>query len=153
MPRQTYNKYIITQKRIGRNVIKPQRIYNISLYRSEYDRTSTGKTSMVFVTGIFEGKLNCVKLNDIEPKVFFKWIGKLKTPVKKRLSEIRQLEDGLKKTDSTGRMIFNNYLKQNAKIYNSDTYRTYTKDRIQYVSEVILKPEVFLKYLNVELDD
>lgn len=148
-----YRFFIEKEIRISRNDIIPNNIYKISLYRYKDEGVKSlppPESSLIFVIGIYDKRVNCLKLNNINPILFFNW---LKTIKRKEINEesIKNkilLSDLLIKTDLKGTRLFESYIK-NKPIYNvkPSPYRTYELTGIRYVSEVKLKDE----HLKVEL--
>ena len=72
-----YNIFIQEFKPASKATLKPKNVYKIVSY--DYaDGTSkrlTGvSTSYVFLIGIYDSKLNCVKISEFTPVKFFNWL-------------------------------------------------------------------------------
>ena len=76
-----YKPFIEKEERIAKNNIKPLEIYRISTYKyADGDIKSLAgiNSALVFSIGIYEKKFNCIKLSEIRPDMFFKFMAKLK---------------------------------------------------------------------------
>lgn len=150
-----YNPYIAGRVRASRNAVTPLNIYAIARYKDRHDEVSSragDKSSLVFVLGIHEGNLNCIKLNEISPDTFFKWAKKLQKNRKVNLGDIQELNDVFKNFNKNGKAIFEGYVKRDKNIYTPKTYRMYRINGIQSISRVKLIPEVFQNYFNATID-
>jgi hypothetical protein len=147
-----YLPYIEKEEAVSKSLIRPRNLYKIVSY--EYidgkTKTLTGpKTSYVFVIGIFEKKLSCIKVSELRPDKFFEWF---KTIFKKALTEEKvmeseRLDDLIVFGDKQGNKIFNTYVK-GKQIYTQTPcpYRTYSLDGIKQISEIKLKKEIIRQY-------
>ena len=77
--------------RVSKGKIKPYGIYKISTYKY----VDTGRTTLkgadetlIFVTGIYEGKVSALKLSNIEPTIYVSCFGKLPTIVSTPVGDI-----------------------------------------------------------------
>ena len=147
-----YNKFIDKEARISKSLIRPGNLYRISSY-SYADgeaRAQTGpKSSLIFVFGIHEKKLNCLKLNDVSPDIFKNWLKTLLKPALKSedIDSMKTLEDVIIESDIQGNKLFESKIKGKS-IYNTTPrpYRTYNIAGLNYIQEVKLKSD-FLKSL------
>lgn len=145
-------KYIDKEIRVSKSLISPRNLYRISAYEyadGESRSLSGANSSLVFVFGIFEKKLSCIKLNDVTDDAFKSW---LKTLIKSGVKEsdidsMKKLEDVLIESDVQGNRIFESKIKGKP-IYNTTprTYRTYNMDGLKYIQEIKLKSD-FIKSL------
>lgn len=153
----SYKKYIAIENRIPRRDIKPNNIYRISTYKTRKDnvkRISDGdSSSLVYAIGIHDGQLNCLKLNEIPPSVFLKWLRKLVVPTVK-MGDIEKLSDALIKTEKDGKKLFESYIKPDKSIYNNKygAYRSYNMEGLRYIQEVYLTPNTLNKELKVKAE-
>lgn len=149
-----YTKYIESERRIARTLIRPMNIYRISSYRDvggDFRRLIGRDYTLIFVIGIHGGKLSCIKITELEPEEFFGW---LRTIVNIRtdmsIDEMKRLEDILvKRNDVTGKRIFEEYVKNSTLVYKNKkepAYRTYILSGISYVMEVTLKKSILKLY-------
>ena len=139
-----YTKFLRPEKRIPRAQIRPRNIYRITTYKDGDPPTqSADKARYVFVIGIVNNKVHCIKLNPIVPLHFTQLIGKLRDKRLPLSSQLR-LEDMLKKFAKDGNALFDSYIKGNQKLYRRDlkNYRTYILDKIVNVYEIRFEQEV-----------
>lgn len=145
-----YTKFLRPEKRVPRSQIRPRNIYRIVTYRGGQPPTKQAEESrFVFVIGIIDNKIHCVKLNPINPLHFTQLIGKLRDK-RLPLSEDIQLENMLKKFDRTGNQLFDSYIKNNRNLYRRDfnNYRTYILDKIVNVYEIRFEQDVLENLFN-----
>jgi len=143
-----YKSFLKPEKRISKSLIKPRNIYRITTYKGGTPPTKSGENARyVFVVGIVDGKVHCIKLNDIKPLDFTNFINKLRD---KRIpiGSDQMLMLLLKKFSVDGKALFESYIKNNSKIYSSSlkNYRTYLLNSIQNVYEIRFE-EDFLREL------
>ena len=143
-----YKSFLKPEKRISKSLIKPRNIYRITTYKGGTPPTKSGENARyVFVVGIVDGKVHCIKLNDIKPLDFTNFINKLRD---KRIpiGSDQMLMLLLKKFSIDGKALFESYIKNNSKIYSSSlkNYRTYLLNSIQNVYEIRFE-EDFLREL------
>lgn len=133
-----YIQFLKPEKRIPRSLIRPRNIYRITTYRGGKPATRSAEDARyVFVIGIIDNKVHCIKLNPIRPIDFTNLIGKLRdkrTPLSSDIS----LEYMLKKFNRSGNNLFDSHIKNNTKLYNRgfNNYRTYILDNIVNVYEI-----------------
>jgi len=147
-----YSRFIDKEARISKSLITPGNLYRISSYSySDGEaRAQTGpNSSLVFVFGIHEKKLNCLKLNDVSPDIFKNWLKTLlKSDLKSEdIDSMKKLEDIIIESDMQGNKLFESKIKGKS-IYNTNPrlYRTYNIAGLNYIQEVKLKSD-FLKSL------
>jgi len=137
-------------KRTTKNIIKnnPRNFYRISKYQySDGDLKSLSgiDASIIFVIGVFDDKVNCIKLNEINPTVFLAWIPTLlKATLNSEMIDDSEMDsDFIINSDKTGNQLFENKIK-NKPIYNVNPrpYRTYNLDGLQYIQQINLKKEL-----------
>ena len=133
-----YTQFLKPEVRVSKGEIKPRNIYRISTYRGGQPATKTGDQSRyVFVIGKIDNKIHCIKMNDIKPLEFTKFINKLRD---KRIpiQSDQALEELLKKFSKDGKQLFETYVKNNSQVYSSKlgNYRTYILDNIVNVWEI-----------------
>ena len=133
-----YTQFLKPEVRVSRGEIKPRNIYRISTYKGGDPATKTGdKARYVFVIGKVDDKIHCIKLNDIKPLEFTKFINKLRDkriPIKSD----QALEELLKRFSKDGKQLFETYVKNNSHVYSSKlgNYRTYLLENIVNVWEI-----------------
>lgn len=131
----------------------PRNFYRISRYEygdGDVKSLVGNDSSLIFVIGIYEGKINCIKLNEVRPEIFFRWF-----PTVFRNNITTEDIDGMNKTsdliifsDKTGNMLFETKIK-NKQIYNQNPrpYRTYSLDGIKYIQEIKIKADILKQIL------
>jgi hypothetical protein len=143
-----YKDLLKPEVRVSRNEIRPRNIYRISTYKGSTPITKTGEeTRLVFVIGrIGNDKIHCIKLNDIRPIYFTQFINKLRD---KRLPILPDapLEGILKTFSRDGKILFENYVKNNPRIYSPvlSNYRVYSLKDIVNVYEMRFQDELLQK--------
>jgi hypothetical protein len=142
-----YRDYIESEKRVSKIMLRPRNIYRISSYKYEDGDTksmSGFNSSLVFVIGIHEGKINCIKMNEIHPDKFFDWMETMfRHPVTpSEIDNMKLLEDIILITDRTGQRLFEAKVRTHP-LYRTKPgpYRTYTIDGLKYIQEVTVKKE------------
>jgi hypothetical protein len=133
-----YEQFLKPEVRVSRSQIRPRNIYRISTYAGGDPATKTAEQARyVFVIGKVENKIHCIKLNEIRPVDFTKFINRLRD---KRIpiESDQALDELLKKFTKDGRQLFETYVKKNPKVYLSEkpNYRTYILENIQYCYEI-----------------
>ena len=138
---------------ISKTLVRPKNIYKIVYYQYA-DGTSKSlsgpKTTYVFVIGIYDKKLVCLKVSEIKPDKFFKWLNKLyiKGLTEEKWAKAEKLEDLIIEADVKGSKIFNSFVKPDSVIYgdNPNIYRTYNLTGIKQIEEVKFKKDVLKSY-------
>lgn len=135
---RNYREIMQPEARIGRNTIKPRNIYRISTYTGSKPITKTGDDSRwIFVIGIVDEKVHCIRLNDIKPLEFTNFIGKIRDkriPIKRD----QLLSLLLKKFNKNGKDLFEQHIKNDTSVYKigHSTYRIYKLEKIRYIWEI-----------------
>ena len=139
-----YVQLLKTESRISKSGIKPRNIYRLSVYK---DGDPKSVKRFVFVIGIIDKKVHCIKLNDIRPLDFMNLLFKLRD---KRIpiGSDQALELLLKRFSKDGNALFESFVKNNSKLYSSQlkNYRTYILDKITNAYEIRFE-EDFLREL------
>jgi hypothetical protein len=150
-----YLPFIESEYKVGKGLVKPRNIYKIQSY--EYAdgtvKTMTGvKASYVFVIGIYNKQLTCVKFSEVTPTIFKLWFKDLfKRGLKeKEIDEAKELSELLHKGNRSGGSFFSSYIKSET-IYKGKipTYRTYLLDNINQIKAVNLKKDFIKELLNI----
>ena len=133
-----YKAFLKPERRVSKSLIRPRNIYRITTYRGGQPPTRSGDDARyIFVIGIIDEKVHCIKLNPIRPIDFTTLIAKLRD---KRIpnEEDLQLELMLKKFSKDGASLFSTFIKNNQKLYSRQlkNYRTYKIDNITNVYEI-----------------
>lgn len=147
-----YKKFIEKEERVSKSSLEPKNVYRISSYdyADGESRSLSGiNSSLIFVFGIHEKKLNCLKLNDVKPDKFEKWLPTILKPIitEKDIDNMQTLDEIIIDSDRNGSRLFESKIKSNP-IYNGEPrpYRTYNIVGLKFIQEVKLKKE-FLKSL------
>ena len=143
-----YQSFLKPERRVPRSQIRPRNIYRITTYRGGDPITKSGEDARyVFVIGIIDEKVHCIKLNPIRPLDFTVFINKLRD---KRIpiGSDQALELLLKRFSRDGNALFESFVKNNSKIYSPQlkNYRTYILDKITNAYEIRFE-EDFLRNL------
>jgi hypothetical protein len=148
----SYSKFIDKEARVSKSLITPGNLYRISSYNYADGETrplAGPNSSLIFVFGIHDNKLNCLKLNDVSPEIFKNWLKTLLKPTLKNedIDSMKRLEDIIIESDIQGNTLFESKIKGKS-IYNTNPrpYRTYNITGLNYIQEVKLKSD-FLKSL------
>jgi hypothetical protein len=147
-----YKKYIESEVRASKSSLEPGNLYRISSYdySDGESRSLAGiNSSIIFVFGIYEKKLNCLKLNEVKTEKFKTWF---QTILKEGLTSddidsMKKLDELIIKVDRAGNRLFESKIKGKP-IYTNDPrpYRTYTIDGLKFIQEIKLKKD-FIKSL------
>jgi hypothetical protein len=126
----------------------PRNFFRISKYEyidGDIKSLAGIDSSYIFVIGIYNGKINCIKLNEIRPDVFFNWLKTIFNPIPstKKYDDSKDLADMLITSDRTGNVLFESKIK-NSPMYRTipSPYRTYTLDGLKYIQKLNLKDEI-----------
>lgn len=133
-----YKQILTPEFRIGKSQILPRNIYRISSYKDGVPPTKVGlETRYVFVIGKVNNKIHCLLLNHILPDNFISLLNRLRNKTRP-IENDQPLSELLKVLPRDGKQLFENYIKNNPKIYSTilDNYRTYFIDKIQNVWEI-----------------
>jgi hypothetical protein len=142
-----YVQILKPEVRVGQNQILPRNIYRISTYKEGVPPTKVGLESRyVFVIGKLDNKIHCLLLNHILPDNFITFLNKLRNK-SKPIKKDQPLSELLKLLPRDGKQLFENYVKNNPKVYSTilDNYRTYFIDKIQNVWEIRFEEEFLQK--------
>ncbi len=156
---QQYNKLFISESSVSRTLILPKEIYKINSYKYVDGTTKsfTGiETALVFCIGVYDKKLVCVKITNINPTKFLNF---LKNILKKGLKEeqfdkAETLSELCITSDKYGKTIFNTYLKNRQEILiaqNEPTYRTYNLVGIKSIEKLKFDPKVLKKAYGIKV--
>ena len=148
-----YNRYVELfdfGKRVQAQFVKmnPRNFYRISRYEysdGETRNLSGVDSSLVFVIGTFDNKINCIKLNEVLPDIFLRFI---KTVIERDITEgdvdsMKMFSDLIKPTTVDGSSLFESKIKGKP-IYNLTPrpYRTYNLDGLKYIQQINLKKDL-----------
>tara|TARA_Y100000389_G_scaffold4048_1_gene3865 strand:+ start:1135 stop:1659 length:525 start_codon:yes stop_codon:yes gene_type:complete len=133
-----YKSFLKPERRIGKSLIRPRNIYRITTYKGGQPATRSGDDARyIFVIGIVDKMIHCIKLNPVKPIDFTTLIARLRD---KRIpiGSDQSLELLLKKFSKDGNNLFTTYIKNNNKLYSRSlaNYRTYKLDNITNIYEI-----------------
>ena len=149
-----YRQFIEKEDAISKVLVRPKNIYKIVYYQyaDGTSKTLSGpKTAYVFVIGIYDKKLVCLKISEIRPDKFFLWLKGIfqKTLTNERIDETNRLDEITIRSDRTGGTLFNRYVKGKPIVtQGKNPYRTYNMDGIRQISEVIINKDTLKEYFN-----
>ena len=149
-----YRPFIEKEDSISKILIRPKNIYKIVYY--EYAdgtaKTLSGpKTAYVFVIGIYDKKLVCLKISEMRPDKFFLWLKTIfqKSLTDERIDESKRLDEITIRSDRNGSTLYNRYVSGKSILtQGKNPYRTYNIDGIRQISEVIIKKDTLKEYFN-----
>jgi hypothetical protein len=147
-----YKPFIEKEERISKAFIKPLEIYRISTYKyadGDIKSLAGNASSLVFSIGIYEKKFNCIKLSEIRPDMFFKFMSKLKNKslTEQKIDDSQFLYDLMIEigSDRSGKVVYDRFIKNSSEFkilkdrYNP--YRTYNLEGLVYIQRVNLKKD------------
>lgn len=147
-----YKSLIESEKRASKSSLITRNVYRISSYEfTDGDQKSlTGQnSSLIFLIGIYDKKLICLKISEVRPDIFFKWLKtiQLKDLTAQKIDESKSLNELIILDSPTGNKIFDGYVKGKS-IYNikPSPYRTYKLEGVKYIQEVNFKKDVLKSF-------
>ena len=147
-----YKSLIESEKRASKTSLIPRNVYRISSYEfaDGEQKSLTGQnSSLIFLIGIYDKKLISLKISEVRPDIFFKWLKtiQLKGLTPQQIDESKSLDELVILDSKTGNKIFDGYVKGKS-IYNMkpSPYRTYNLDGVKYIQEVNFKKDVLKSY-------
>ena len=143
-----YRQLLTDGRTISRNNIKPRNLYRIQTY-SGGDPNSAER--YVFVIGVVDDKIHCLKLNEILPKDFISFLNKI-IDKRKPIGPVTTLNEIVKKFNKGGSDLFEQYVKKDTNVYskNVKSYRIYNQDKISTVSEVFFEPTLLEEFFDIK---
>lgn len=149
-----YKPLIESETSVSKTLVLPRNVYRIISYKYSdgKQKTLAGTSStIVFVIGkTTDKKLSCIKISEIKPNLFFKWLSKLyiKGLTDENWIKAEKLQDLIIEADIKGSKIFNSFVKPDATIYgdNPNLYRTYNLTGIKQIEEVKFKKDILKSY-------
>ena len=147
-----YRNLIESEKKVSKALIKPRNIYRILVYEYADGTTKSlagPKATLVFVIGVFQKQIFCLKISEIRPDKFFKWLKKVfKKPLTdEEIDKAEHLMEVLVLGDRGGSKIYSYYVKPSTIAKGSiNPYRTYNLSGINVVQEVSIKKAVLKQY-------
>jgi hypothetical protein len=149
-----YKPFIEKEDPISKILLRPKNIYKIVYYQyaDGVAQTLSGpKTAYVFVIGIYDKKLICLKISEMRPDKFFLWLKTLfqKSLTNERIDESKRLDEITIRSDRNGNAIFSRYVKGKAIVtQGKNPYRTYNMDGIRQISEITITKDTLKEYFN-----
>jgi hypothetical protein len=149
-----YKPFIEKEDPISKILLRPKNIYKIVYYQyaDGVAQTLSGpKTAYVFVIGIYDKKLICLKISEMRPDKFFLWLKTLfqKSLTNEKIDESKRLDEITIRSDRNGNAIFSRYVKGKAILtQGKNPYRTYNIDGIQQISEITISKDTLKEYFN-----
>jgi hypothetical protein len=145
-----YTKLVQSEKKIAPALLRPKNIYKLNVYEYSNGKVKTLngiRTSMVFLLGIHQKKLICIKISEIKPELFFNWLSDL---FKKELShesfdKANRLEDLLIVSDLAGSLLFSKFKSSPLYRIEPTVYRTYSLTGIKNIEQLDLKKDILKK--------
>jgi hypothetical protein len=153
-----YNIFIQEFKPASKATLKPKNVYKIVSY-DYVDGTSkrfTGvSTSYVFLIGIYDSKLSCVKISEFTPAKFFNWLTGLfqKTLTEEKINESQQLSDIIARSDKGGSRLFTNLKSSPLYDIKPTPYRTYNLSGIKQIQEIVFKKSKLLELSGIKVSN
>ena len=149
-----YKPFIEKEDPISKILLRPKNIYKIVYYQyaDGVAQTLSGpKTAYVFVIGIYDKKLICLKISEMRPDKFFLWLKTLfqKSLTNEKIDESKRLDEITIRSDRNGNAIFSRYVKGKAILtQGKNPYRTYNMDGIRQISEITISKDTLKEYFN-----
>ena len=150
-----YVKLFEFGKRVQKGYLKlnPRNFYRVSRYEyadGDVKSLTGNNSSLIFVLGVHDEKVNCIKLNEVGLEIFKRWFPTLIKPTIKseEVDSMEMISDLIIDGDITAYSLHVQVEKTNA-IYkvNPRPYRTYNLDGLQYIKEIKLKSETLKEML------
>jgi hypothetical protein len=149
-----YRPFIEKEDSVSKILLRPKNIYKIVYYKyaDGTSKTLSGpKTAYVFVIGIYDKKLICLKISEIRPDRFFLWLSGIfqKTLTNEKIDESKRLDEITIRSDRNGNSLFNRYIKGKTILtQGKNPYRTYNIDGIRQISEITINKDTLKEYFN-----
>lgn len=141
-----YKSFIRNSKRTTINSLETNKIYLLKSYEysdGKIESFTEKNIVLIFVFGIYQKEVHALKLNTINPDIFFRW---MKRASNRRVTEKMLIESDLKsllkKSEESGQSFFKTRIKGNS-VYKIEprAYRTYKLFNIKNIEEVYFKRE------------
>jgi hypothetical protein len=149
--RLRYKEILTKGRTISKNNIEPRNIYRIQTYRGGDPNSSE---RFVFVVGIVENKIHCLKLNEIPPKDFISFLNRI-VDKRVKLDESVSVNEIVKKFNDNGKDIFEYHIKGFPQVYNRTlkSYRIYKSEKISNVSEMFFESGLLEKFFDIKVNE
>lgn len=150
-----YVKLFEFGKRVQKGYLKlnPRNFYRISRYENvdgDIKSLTGNNSSLIFVLGVHDEKVNCIKLNEVGLEIFKRWFPTMLKPTinAENVDNMEMISDLIIDGDRSGKTLFESKVKGKS-IYNVNPrpYRTYNLDGLQYIQEIKLKSETIKEML------
>ena len=141
--------------RVAKTLLQPYGIYKISTYKyteGARENLRGDEETLIFITGIYQGKVSALKLSNIEPTKFLNWFKALSGGNDERMLELTNstkipLYELAVPLDKGGNKVYDSYIKTNKHfVAKGAAYRTYSLGGIQHATEFYLKPATIKQY-------
>ena len=160
MPYATlYKNLIQSEITTSKSKIRVRKLYKIIGYEyadGEVKQFRGSNAVLIFVLGIFRKKIYCLKVTEIKPDKFFRW---LKTIMFKNLKEEdfknrKWLENLTPKADKAGTKLYGSAVKGKSIMKQTpDPFRTYILPNIKQIAWVEFKMEAIEKIYGIKRAD
>ena len=123
-----YKPYIRKYESVPRDKVQPMNVYKIKVYKKSDDPKVVKKALeelLIFSFGIYNKELFVVKLNNIKPMDFFKWLEKVLEydKLKEITEETLKFRSVIKEFNRNGKDFYLQHVKTSHKIKpNNETY-------------------------------
>lgn len=147
-----YEVLIQKEQKVQSNRLYPHRLYRLSnyVYSDGNKEALRGKDStLLFCTGVFEGKMSALKISMMPPDTFFKWFSKLikNNEILESDDTLIQLDKLGPKLDRGGKRLWEGYIQNNVSLKKmGNSYRTYNLSKISNISEIFIKKQTLIEY-------
>ena len=147
-----YEKIIQKEQKVQSNRLYPHRLYRLYNYEYKDGNTETlrgNDATLLFCTGIFEGKMSALKISMIPPDIFFNWFKRLikNNEILETDETLIRLDKLSPKLDRGGKRLWEGYIQNNVSLKKmGNPYRTYNLNKISYIAEIYLKKQVLVDY-------
>jgi hypothetical protein len=144
-----YSPKIKKTKKIASSLIKTNNIYRLVSYEyanGNVESQGGSRGTLIFVFGIYQKEIHAIKLNMVDPDIFFRWLKSSSNKiVTQEMINESDLPSMIKESDKTGKSFFTNRIKGKS-IYKIEprAYRTYKLLNVKNIEQVYLK-ETFLE--------
>jgi len=154
-----YKPLIQSEIATSKSRMRVRKLYKIISYEyadGESKQFRGSNAVLVFVLGIFRKKVYCLKVTDIKPDKFFRW---LKTIMFKNLKEsdfdnLKWLENLTPKADKAGTKLYGSSVKGKTIMKgNPSPFRTYILPNIKQVAWCEFKMEAIEKIYGIKRTD
>jgi hypothetical protein len=145
-----YAQFVEAEIPVSKTLLRPRNIYKLKSYTDVHGvvhNYNGSKAAYIFVIGIANQKVYALKISDLRPPIFWRWMKAIIKPGVIIDDKIKRLEDVLLKDTKPGVKLFENFIKSRS-IYNIEpsAYRTYD---IKGISSIV-EAKIDLNYLKIQ---